>query len=66
MQTSRHTSLAALAAHHGGGEIVGIRLGESAEVEVMGTGERITVGEFAQRYPAGVIIWWHDADDELL
>ncbi len=66
MQTSRHTSLAALATHHGSGEVVGLRFGDRAEVEVIGTAERLTVDEFARRYPAGVILWWHDADDEPL
>ena len=66
MQTSRQTSLAALAAHHGGTEVVGIRFGDNAEVEVMGTAERLTVDEFARRYSAGVIIWLHEADDAPL
>ncbi len=58
--------MAALAAHQGDAEVCGIRVGASAEVEIVGTAERLTVDEFARRYPAGVIIWWHDADDELL
>ncbi len=64
MQTSRHTSLAALAAHHGNGEVVGIRFGDSTEVEVYGTAERMTVEGFAKRYPNGIIIHWHGADED--
>ncbi len=41
------------AAQHHGAEVCGIRFGDSAEVEVMGTAERMTIEEFARRYPAG-------------
>jgi hypothetical protein len=67
MQHSRLARrLAFLEAQHSNAEACGIRLGESTEVEVYGTAERMTVDEFARRYPNGIIIRWHEADDEPL
>ena len=66
MQRRIARRVAALAAHHGDAEVWGIRVGDRAAVEDMGTAERLTVDELAWRYPAGVIIWWHEADDEPL
>ncbi len=68
MQSSVARRVGALAANHGDAEICGIRVGDSAEIEIVGTAERMTVAEFARRYPAGVIIRWHgtDEDDESL
>jgi len=64
MQSRVAQWVAALAAHHGDAEVVGIQFGDRAEVEIVGTAERMTVAEFARRYPAGVIIQWYGADED--
>ena len=64
MQTSSHTSLAAiLAAHHAAGAVAAVRFGDRPEVELVNTGERMTIDAFFRRYPAGVIIHWHAAEE---
>ena len=64
MQTSSHTSLAAtLAAHHAAGAVAAVRFANNPEVEVVDTGERMTVEDFFRRYPAGVLIHWHAPQD---
>jgi ribosomal protein L18E len=64
MQTSSHMSLVAtLAAHHAAGEVAAVRFADNAEVELVDTGERMTVDEFFRRYPAGVLIHWHAVED---
>jgi hypothetical protein len=64
MQTSAQMSLVAtLAAHHAAGAVAAIRFGDSLEVELVDTGERMTIEDFFRRYPAGVLIHWHAAED---
>jgi hypothetical protein len=64
MQTSTQTSLVAtLAAHHAAGAVAAVRFATNLEVELVDTGERMTIEDFFRRYPAGVLIHWHAPQD---
>ena len=50
-------------AHHAAGGVVAVRYGDSREVELGDTGERMMVEDVVRRYPAGVLIHWHARED---
>ncbi len=57
MQRSLERRLERLEARSGAHQqVVAIRFADSPEVEVGGTRERMTVEEFRQRYPHGIIV----------
>ena len=46
----------------GAHRVYAVQFADSDQVEILGTDERLPLAEFEQRYPAGLIIKWIEAD----